>query len=91
MIRRMHLLVSGRVQGVFFRATARDQAEHLGLSGWVRNLPAGQVEIVAEGDEEDLEKLRRWARRGPAYAYVTELEENLEAATGEFDGFGVRY
>ena len=57
----------------------------------IQIMAPGQVEIVAEGDEEDLEKLRRWARRGPAYAYVTELEENLEAATGEFDGFGVRY
>jgi len=91
MIRRMHLWVSGRVQGVFFRASARDQAEHLGLTGWVRNVPGGRVEIVAEGDDEDLEKLRRWARRGPAYAYVTELEETMEPATGEFKEFDVRY
>ena len=67
-------LVSGRVQGVFFRASTRDQALQLGLSGHARNLPDGRVEVLACGDAAALAELRGWLRRGPSYARVDGLE-----------------
>jgi acylphosphatase len=90
MTRRVHLFVSGRVQGVFFRAHTRDLARSLGLSGFVRNLPDGRVEIVAEGEEGALEKLVSFAHRGPPLAQVTGVEVRWEAPTGEFFGFSIR-
>jgi len=90
MKRRVHLFVSGRVQGVFFRAHTRDLARSLGLSGFVRNLPDGRVEIVAEGEEKALEKLVSFARQGPPLAQVTGVEVRWEAPTGEFPGFSIR-
>ncbi|SDQ95909.1 acylphosphatase [Pseudoxanthomonas sp. CF125] len=62
--------VSGKVQGVFFRASTRQQALRLGLSGSVRNLADGRVEVIAAGDEESLETLARWLREGPPAATV---------------------
>ena len=62
---RARLLVSGRVQGVFYRATTRDKAIGLGLTGWVCNLPDGRVEAVAEGSRQEVESLIEWARQGP--------------------------
>ncbi len=67
----MRCLVSGRVQGVFFRASARERALRLGISGWVRNLPDGRVEVQAEGTPEQLEAFERWLWRGPEHAEVT--------------------
>lgn len=90
MRKRVHLWVSGRVQGVFFRAHTRDLARRLGLSGYVRNLPDGRVEIVAEGEEEALRKLAAFARQGPPLAQVTGVEERWEDPTGEFAGFSIR-
>lgn len=63
--------VRGRVQGVFFRASAREQARELGLSGWVRNLDDGCVEALAAGGREALEAFERWLARGPEQAAVT--------------------
>lgn len=65
-----HFLVSGRVQGVFYRASTQEQARQLGLTGWVRNLPDGQVELVACGDESGLVRLEQWLRQGPPHAQV---------------------
>ena len=67
---RVHLLVSGRVQGVAFRASAVDEARSLGLRGWVRNLPDGRVEAEAEGERARLLDLARWCERGPPAARV---------------------
>ncbi len=87
---RLHLIVRGRVQGVFFRTSAQDRAEQLGLVGWVRNCPDGSVELVAEGTVRELAQLRDWARRGPPGAFVERVDEITEAETGEFRRFGVR-
>jgi acylphosphatase len=87
---RVHLWVSGIVQGVFFRATTRDCARGLGLTGWVRNLPDGRVEVVAEGNQADLLQLVAFCRRGPTGAYVDRLEQLAEPWTGEFRDFTVR-
>ncbi len=65
--------VSGRVQGVFFRASTRQQALRLGLSGSARNLDDGRVEVIANGDDEALDALARWLQQGPAAAKVAEV------------------
>lgn len=81
--------VSGRVQGVFFRASTRDKAQALGLHGRVSNLPDGRVEVVASGPEAELAALRRWLLQGPAQAVVTALE-CLPCEDEPFDGFLIR-
>jgi acylphosphatase len=87
---RVHLYVSGRVQGVFFRARTRERAHALHLSGWVRNLPDGRVEIVAEGRKEALEALIAWARVGPSAAHVDDLAIRWEPPTQAETGFSIR-
>jgi len=89
-MKRVHLFVSGRVQGVFFRAHTRDLAQKLGLSGFVRNLPDGGVEVVAEGPEEKLQELIQFCHHGPPLAHVTNVEIRWEEPTGEFRGFSAR-
>lgn len=88
---RLYIRVTGRVQGVFFRAHTQEVASELGLTGWVRNTADGDVEAVAEGERPSLEKLRDWCRRGPSMAQVTHLEERWEAPTGEFSRFDITY
>jgi len=88
---RIHLIAEGRVQGVFYRASARSEALSLGLTGWVRNLENGNVEIVAEGAAEKLEALAAWCRKGPPGALVTDLSVKRLPATGEFTSFDVLY
>jgi acylphosphatase len=90
-MKRVHLIVHGRVQGVFFRASARDRARQLGLSGWVRNRPDGGVEAVAEGDTARLEQFVVWCHGGPPGAVVTDLDVEWQEASGEFAGFVIRY
>lgn len=86
---RAHLVIKGRVQGVFFRLETREQAAALGLTGWVRNKPDGTVEIVAEGYRKDIEKLIAWCRLGPPMAEVTGAAVNWEHYTGEFAKFAI--
>jgi len=90
MLRRVHLTIFGLVQGVFYRATARDEARRRGLVGWVRNLPDGSVECVAEGEESDLAGFVAWCRHGPAGARVERIQEAWSNGTGEFRSFDVR-
>ncbi|OJH34265.1 acylphosphatase [Cystobacter ferrugineus] len=85
--RRVSLRIRGRVQGVFFRESARTEALRLGLKGWVRNLPDGSVEAVAEGPPHALEAFVRWSHRGPPQARVTEVERADAEALGEFITF----
>lgn len=89
--RRVHIFVSGRVQGVFFRSETKEKAQQLGLTGWVRNLADGRVEIVAEGEKEKLEELVNWAKRGPAIARVNGLDLEWEGYQGEFENFEIKY
>ncbi len=88
---RLCIIVSGTVQGVFFRANTLSVATKLGLSGFVRNLPNGSVEIIAEGEKELLEKLLEWSSHGPAGAQVTKTEIKWEENKSEFRDFRVRY
>lgn len=89
--KRVHIRVTGRVQGVFYRANTRETAERLGLSGWVRNMPDGSVEIVAEGDVKQLKALVDWCHRGPPGAKATGVKVDYEYFTGEFETFEIRY
>jgi len=82
-----HLLISGYVQGVFFRANTREIAKSLSLSGWVRNLRDGRVEVYAEGEEEGLQRLIEWAKKGPRGARVSDVKIEYKDFTGEFEGF----
>ena len=91
MKKRLAIKVSGKVQGVWFRARTREEAEKLGLSGSVWNNPDGSVGIVAEGEEEQLQKLLSWCRRGPSLALVTDLTCDWQEYRGEFDGFNIAY
>jgi len=88
---RIRACVSGRVQGVCFRAETRHQAGRLGVNGWVRNLPDGRVEVLAEGEEQGVQALLSWCRTGPRHARVERVEESPEACTGEFDTFSITY
>jgi acylphosphatase len=88
---RVRLIVEGRVQGVFFRYTAHEEASRLGVSGWVMNRHDGAVEIVAEGPAEAVDRLIQWARHGPPGARVSGVKIIDETYTGEFNGFDVKY
>ncbi|MCD6094796.1 acylphosphatase [bacterium] len=90
-MRRAHVFIKGRVQGVFFRQGTYEKAMELGISGWVRNLPDGRVEAVFEGEEEKVNKIIQWAKEGPPIAEVEEIDIKWEKPTGEFDGFQIRY
>ncbi|MGC8120546.1 acylphosphatase [Marinobacter sp. VGCF2001] len=84
---RWQLLVSGTVQGVYYRASTEQKARQLCLTGQVRNLPDGRVEIIAEGDEEQLQALKAWCQQGPERAVVEHIETRELTATGEFTSF----
>jgi acylphosphatase len=88
---RAQVVISGRVQGVFFRAKTRDQAQARGLTGWVRNLPDGRVAAVFEGDREKIDSMLDWCRKGPSYAAVDEVQTDWQPYQGEFQDFSVRY
>jgi acylphosphatase len=90
MIKRVHVFASGRVQGVFFRAHTQEKARALGLAGWVRNLPDGRVELVAEGEEANLAALLEWVQVGPSSARVEGVQADWSTPQGE-KGFRIRY
>ncbi|HII17653.1 TPA: acylphosphatase [Candidatus Woesearchaeota archaeon] len=87
---RLHLIISGTVQGVFFRSFTQKTAQRLGLTGYARNLPDGTVEVVAEGEKEQLEKLIAFCRKGPDRAYVEEARVAWQKSSKEFTAFSVR-
>ncbi len=89
--KRVHIYVSGRVQGVGFRFFTIRVAKDLNLKGFVKNLPDGRVEIVAEGDAESLARLIEAVRRGPRLARVDNIEVKWETPTGEFKGFYIEW
>jgi acylphosphatase len=88
---RTRVIIYGRVQGVFFRASTQEKATELGLTGRVRNREDGAVEIIAEGGKEKLNELVEWCRVGPPGARVTGVEIKSEPYTGEFKEFSIRY
>ncbi|MFH1236879.1 MAG: acylphosphatase [Candidatus Aenigmatarchaeota archaeon] len=87
---RVHLLISGDVQGVFFRASTRKFASDLGVTGWVRNLSSGMVEVVAEGRKPLLDRLVEYCRQGPDGAKVDEMEIEWGKFKGDLQGFAIK-
>ncbi len=86
---RRHLYIGGQVQGVCFRATTCDRARMLGVTGWVRNLPDGRVEVLAEGNTDSVDALVAWCRRGPPGARVEGVDMTQEDYMGQFADFSV--
>ena len=86
-----HLVVHGRVQGVYFRASCEDTARGLGLSGWVRNRDDGAVELVAQGEPDAVEELVRWCHQGPRQASVTSVDISEVEADASLGAFSTRY
>jgi acylphosphatase len=87
---RICIIVSGRVQGVFFRRAAAEQARTLGITGWARNLDDGSVELVGEGKRRDLEMLLVWAGKGPPHARVDAVQALWEPSQGGLSQFRIR-
>lgn len=87
---RVHLRIQGRVQGVYYRASCRQQAQALGLCGWVRNRWDGSVEAVAEGPQASLDAFVAWCRQGPPSARVDDLDAAWSDAVGGMQGFEQR-
>ena len=89
---RYRVFVKGRVQGVGYRFFTVNLASKLGVNGWVRNLPSGDVEAVLEGEKEDVQRMLNAMRKGPAFSYVSELLFNEEPVReGEFNSFSIIY
>ena len=86
-----HVIVSGMVQGVYFRLKTRNKATQHGVTGWVRNLPNGKVEAVFEGEKADVVHLINFCRKGPAGARVQDLNIKCEEYKGDFRDFKVIY
>ena len=91
MNKRTRLIVSGRVQGVFFRAETQSQALRLHLNGWVRNMSDGRVEILIEGDEGDVNRMIAWCHKGPRLAVVENIDFFDESFKGEYKDFEITY
>lgn len=88
---KLHAIVHGRVQGVYFRYSTRTAALEIGVTGWVRNLPDGTVEVAAIGTPEQLGKLLTFLRKGPPGALVTNIDLTWSNTTGAFNGFRIRH
>ena len=89
--KRAHVIISGRVQGVFFRMETLKAARHYGVSGWVRNKADGTVEALFEGDTNSVDLILAWCRTGSPPAKVEKTEVNWENYTGEFTEFKITY
>ena len=90
-MKRVHIFVSGKVQGVCYRAETWRFARHLNLSGWVRNLRDGRVEAVVEGGDDIVNEMVEWCKKGPALASVTGIEVIDEPYLGKYKDFSIRY
>jgi len=88
-LKQVHLLVNGRVQGVYFRASTQREAKRLGLCGWVKNRPDGGVEVLAEGEEDGLKELIAWAHKGPSAARVERVDVRWRGFQGDFPDFRI--
>ena len=87
---RAHIFISGRVQGVFFRENTRKEAQKIGVFGWVKNLKDGRVEAVFEGGRQDVEKMVKWAQKGPILAKIEDFKLMWEDYRGENKEFEIR-
>ncbi len=88
---RIHVFISGRVQGVFFRSNTKRVADTLEIKGWVRNLSDGRVEVVAEGEKNRIDDLIKFLKKGDGSARVDNVEIETQEYKGEFKDFSIRY
>ncbi|MFA6427061.1 MAG: acylphosphatase [Candidatus Magasanikbacteria bacterium] len=89
-MKQLHLTIHGKVQGVFFRETAKEKAEELGLVGYVKNMPDRSVEVVAQGNEDALKKMLEWCRIGTQWAKVEQVDEVwMDVGSAEFGEFKI--
>jgi len=88
---RAHIIISGRVQGVFFRYTMEQIATSFDVKGWAKNTTDGNVEAVLEGEKENVEKVIEWSHHGPDGAAVKDVEVKWEDYTGQFKDFSIKY
>jgi acylphosphatase len=88
---RAHVIIRGYVQGVWFRASTKDEATRIGMAGWVRNLSDGSVEALFEGEKKKVEEIIGWCHRGPSGAQVSKVEISWEPYKAEFKHFDIRY
>jgi acylphosphatase len=86
-LKRVNLIVRGRVQGVFFEATAQREARRLGLTGWVGNRRDGSIELLVEGEEDTLREIVAWSQKGPSAARVDGVDVRWRSYTGQFHDF----
>jgi len=88
---RAHILVSGLVQGVFFRFFTVKKAKEFGVFGWVKNLPDGKIEAIFEGEKEKVQNLVEWMKRGPPNARVDGVKIEWQKFEGKFDNFEIKF
>ena len=88
---RAHVIITGRVQGVFYRATTKNKAEQLGLTGWVKNTSDGRVKALFEGEENAVHEMITWCHQGPRSANVTDVTVDYTKYLGEFNDFSITY
>ncbi len=88
---RVRVIISGRVQGVWFRTSTKDKAIQLGLKGWVKNTFDGNVEAIFEGEESKVNEMISWCQVGPTLAKVTDVKIKNEESTEEFEDFNIIY
>lgn len=89
--KRAHVWISGRVQGVFFRAFTRDMATQLGVTGWARNLRDGRVEAVFEGNTDTIERMLQWCHQGSPMSRVDSVDVQEEEYAGDFESFRITH
>jgi acylphosphatase len=89
--KRAHLMISGRVQGVFYRDSSKKMADYLGLKGWVKNNPSGQVEMVVQGSEINVKSMIQWCHQGPSRAKVSQVDVKWETRVEAFEDFKVTH
>ncbi|MCD6280699.1 MAG: acylphosphatase [Deltaproteobacteria bacterium] len=87
----LHVTISGRVQGVWFRASTREEALKLGVNGWVRNTPDGCVEVFMQGSEDAVDRLLAWCYHGPPGARVDDVQVKATSPRDDIDGFSIKY
>ena len=88
---RVHAIISGRVQGVFFRMETQRAARRFGVCGWVRNRRDGTVEALFEGDKDRVDAILDWCKQGPPHAHVTDVKADRREFAGEFETFEISY
>ena len=88
---KVQVIISGRVQGVWFRANTKNKAEQLGITGWVRNTDDGKVEALFEGEDDNIKEMIEWCKHGPTIAKVTDVRVKRNPDQDECNSFSIKY